>query len=125
MTLLGKFIAVKDANIRYLGLDAMGRLARLDGPAPTQIHQATVISSLKDADVSVRKRALDLLFVMTNRQNAETVVSELLLNLSSADASIKDDMVVKIAILAEKFALNFQWYLDTMVQVGCLVLSLF
>lgn len=124
VTLLGKFIAVKDANIRYLGLDAMGRLARLDGPGPTQDHQATVISSLKDADVSVRKRALDLLFVMTDRKNAETVVSELLLNLSSADASIKDDMVVKIAILAEKFALNFQWYLDTMVQV-CISIKLF
>eukprot|EP00604_Paraphysomonas_vestita_P001033 CAMPEP_0174821540 /NCGR_PEP_ID=MMETSP1107-20130205/9052_1 /TAXON_ID=36770 /ORGANISM="Paraphysomonas vestita, Strain GFlagA" /LENGTH=853 /DNA_ID=CAMNT_0016038711 /DNA_START=353 /DNA_END=2914 /DNA_ORIENTATION=- len=117
LALLGRFIAVKDANIRYLGLDAMGRLARLEGPAPTQIHQATVITSLKDADVSVRKRSLDLLYVMTDKNNAETVVSELLLNLSSADASIKDDMVVKIAILAEKFALNLQWYLDTMVQV--------
>lgn len=117
VSLLGKFIAVKDANIRYLGLDAMGRLARLDGPAPTQIHQSTVITSLKDADVSVRKRALDLLYMMTDKNNAEAVVSELLLNLSSADASIKDDMVVKIAILAEKFALNLQWYLDTMVQV--------
>lgn len=95
----------------------MGRLARLEGPAPTQMHQATVITSLKDADVSVRKRSLDLLYVMTDKNNAETVVSELLLNLSSADASIKDDMVVKIAILAEKFALNLQWYLDTMVQV--------
>lgn len=117
VTLLGNFIAVKDANIRYLGLDAMGRLARLDGPGPTQIHQATVITSLKDADISVRKRSLDLLYMMTDKNNAEVVVSELLLNLSSADASIKDDMVVKIAILAEKFALNLQWYLDTMVQV--------
>lgn len=117
VSLLGRFIAVKDANIRYLGLDAMSRLARTDGPRPTQVHQATVITSLKDADVSVRKRSLDLLYMMTDHNNSDAVVSELVLNLSSADDKIKDDMVVKIAILAEKFASNLHWYLDTMVQV--------
>jgi len=28
IALLGRFISVKDANIRYLGLDTMGRLAK-------------------------------------------------------------------------------------------------
>jgi AP-2 complex subunit alpha len=114
---LGKFIAVKDANVRYLGLEAMGRLVRTDGPSAAQRHQDTVITSLKDADVSVQKRALDLLFVMTDRTNCEAVVGELLLNLASVDTGVKDDMVVKIAILSEKFAVNLHWYLDTMVQV--------
>ena len=114
---LGKFIAVKDANVRYLGLEAMGRLVRTDGPSGAQRHQETVITSLKDADVSVQKRALDLLFVMTDHTNCEGVVGELLVNLASVDATVKDDMVVKIAILSEKFAINLHWYLDTMVQV--------
>jgi hypothetical protein len=66
------------------------------------MHQHTVLDSLKDADISVRKKALGLLFVLADATNAQEIVSELVLNLSSAEAAIKEDMVVKIAILAEK-----------------------
>eukprot|EP00597_Dinobryon_sp_UTEXLB2267_P004404 CAMPEP_0170077612 /NCGR_PEP_ID=MMETSP0019_2-20121128/14391_1 /TAXON_ID=98059 /ORGANISM="Dinobryon sp., Strain UTEXLB2267" /LENGTH=1040 /DNA_ID=CAMNT_0010290039 /DNA_START=81 /DNA_END=3203 /DNA_ORIENTATION=- len=121
--ILGRFIGLKDANTRYLGLDAMTRLAKIDGPATVQMHQHTVLDSLKDADISVRRKALGLLFVLADASNAQEIVGELVLNLHSAEAAIKEDMVVKIAILAEKFSLNdstaqgVRWYVDTMVQV--------
>jgi len=117
LELLGRFLAHKDANIRYLGLSAMSTVARADGPAETQQHEKTVLESLKDADESVRKRALDLLYAMTDQTNAEGIVSELLVNLSTCEANMKTNMVVKIAILAEKYASKFHWYFDTMVQV--------
>lgn len=117
MGLLGRFIAHKEANIRYLGLSAMSTVARTDGPGPTQKHQETVLESLKDSDESVRRRSLDLLYAMTNQVNSESVVGELLVNLSLCPANMKDNLVVKIAILAEKYANNLQWYFDTMVQV--------
>ena len=41
-------------------------------------HQKSVIASLRDADVSIRRRALDLLFAMCNRTNAPDIVAELL-----------------------------------------------
>lgn len=41
VALLGRFIAVKDANIRYLGLEAMTRLARSDGPKKAQVTHTT------------------------------------------------------------------------------------
>lgn len=115
--LLGRYIGVKDANIRYLGLDAMTRLAKLDGPQSVQMHQTTVLESLKDADISVRKRGLNLIYVLTDRSNAQTVVAALLQNLSVADAAVKEDMVVKIAILAEKYSSDLKWYVNTMIQV--------
>jgi AP-2 complex subunit alpha len=117
MELLGRFLAHKEANIRYLGLSAMSTVARTDGPGPTQEHQDTVLESLKDSDESVRRRALDLLYAMTDQNNSKSVVGELLLNLSLCAPSMKDNMVVKIAILAEKYASDLQWYFDTMVQV--------
>jgi len=116
-TLLGRFIAMNDANIKYLGLDAMTRLAKIDGPEAMQVHQATVLELLKDTDVSVRKRALDLVYVLTDSSNAQVVVGELLTNLAATDSSIKEDFVVKIAILAENFSQDLQWYVNTMVQV--------
>ena len=48
--------------------------------------------------------ALDLIFVLVDETNSEEVVGELVITLSSAQSALKEDMVVKIAILAEKYS---------------------
>jgi AP-2 complex subunit alpha len=118
MKLLGKFISVREPNIRYLGLMTMAKLAQLEGSAESiKKHQATVLVSLKDADISVRRRALDLLFVMCDTDNAERIVDELVAHLVQADAAIREEMVLKIAILAEKYATDLRWYVDTILKL--------
>ncbi len=119
MKLLGKFISVREPNIRYLGLMTMAKLAQLDGGSAEGVkkHQATVLVSLKDADISVRRRALDLLFVMCDSDNAERIVDELVAHLVLADAAIREEMVLKIAILAEKYATDLRWYVDTILKL--------
>lgn len=118
MKLLGKFISVREPNIRYLGLLTMAKLAQLEGSAEAiKKHQATVIVSLKDADISVRRRALDLLFVMCDTDNAVRIVDELVAHLAAADAAIREEMVLKIAILAEKYATDLRWYVDTILKL--------
>ncbi len=119
MKLLGKFISVREPNIRYLGLMTMSRLASLHDINKDQIksYQSTVIISLKDADISVRRRALDLLFVMCDKSNAEVIVEELITYLVAADAGIKEQMVLKIAVLAERYASNLKWYVDTILKL--------
>lgn len=118
MKLLGKFISVREPNIRYLGLLTMARLAQLEGSSDSiKKHQATVLVSLKDADISVRRRALDLLFVMCDTDNAERIVDELVAHLVLADAAIREEMVLKIAILAEKYATDLRWYVDTILKL--------
>jgi len=119
MKLLGKFISVREPNIRYLGLMTMAKLAQLDGGSAEGVkkHQTTVLVSLKDADISVRRRALDLLFVMCDSDNAEKIVDELVNHLVLADAAIREEMVLKIAILAEKYATDLRWYVDTILKL--------
>ncbi len=118
MKLLGKFISVREPNIRYLGLMTMAKLAQIEGSGEgVKKHQATVLVSLKDADISVRRRALDLLFVMCDSDNAERIVDELVAHLVLADAAIREEMVLKIAILAEKYATDLRWYVDTILKL--------
>ena len=118
MKLLGKFISVREPNIRYLGLLTMAKLAQIEGSTDSiKKHQATVLVSLKDADISVRRRALDLLFVMCDTDNAERIVDELVAHLVLADAAIREEMVLKIAILAEKYATDLRWYVDTILKL--------
>jgi AP-2 complex subunit alpha len=46
------------------------------------------------------------------------MVGELIHTLETTDSTMKEEMVVKIAILAEKFSNdNLKWYVDVMVQV--------
>lgn len=50
--------------------------------------------------MSVRQRAVDLLYAMCDKNNAEEIVSEMLTYLETADYSIKEEMVRRIVNLA-------------------------
>ncbi|GAB5368039.1 hypothetical protein AAMO2058_001283600 [Amorphochlora amoebiformis] len=117
--LLGRFISLKEANVRYLGLDAMTKLARIEGMADKISNQMTTIlfSLRKDLDASIRKRALDLLFVICNKENSRKITQELLSFLKVADYKIREELVLKIAILAERFASDLRWYLDVVLKL--------
>eukprot|EP00798_Chlamydomonas_sp_ICE-L_P015244 gene15244-21326_t len=99
-----------EANIRYLALENMSRLSVLpDILGAIRQHQVTVIQALRDPDISIRRRALDLAFTVCDSSNAAEIVGELLQYLVTAEFSIREELVLKTAILAEKFASNVQW----------------
>ncbi|ETO12588.1 adaptor-related protein complex 2, alpha subunit, partial [Reticulomyxa filosa] len=112
------FISVKESNIRYLGLDTMSRLAKLPKTHRTiKRHLRTIQFSLDDSDISIRKRALDLLYSICDSSNVEEILEHLLKYLSKAEYQMREDMVLKIAILAEKFATNMEWYINIVLQL--------
>ncbi|KAF7306928.1 hypothetical protein MIND_00485400 [Mycena indigotica] len=116
--LLARFISSKETNVRYLGLDTMAHLAaRADSLAPIKKQQNIIILSLRDKDISVRRRALDLLYSMCDVDNSELIVGELLRYLAVADYALREEMVLKIAILTEKYATSYKWYIDTILQL--------
>ncbi|XWS52919.1 hypothetical protein CRYUN_Cryun11dG0113900 [Craigia yunnanensis] len=118
VALLGKFIAVREPNIRYLGLENMTRMLMVtDVQEIIKRHQAQIITSLKDPDISICRRALDLLYGMCNVTNAKDIVEELLQYLSSADFAMREELSLKAAILAEKFAPDLSWYVDVILQL--------
>lgn len=91
--------------------------ACVDSLEPIKRHQETILMSLRDKDISVRRRGLDLLYSMCDTSNAKIVVSELLRYLQIADYAMREEMVLKIAILAEKFASTYSWYVDIILQL--------
>ena len=54
---------------------------------------------------------------MCDRSNAEDIVQEMLTYLETADYQIREEMVLKIAILSEKYAVDYKWYLDVMLKL--------
>ncbi|XP_076922057.1 AP-2 complex subunit alpha-1-like [Bidens hawaiensis] len=118
VALLGKFIAVREPNIRYLGLENMTRMLMVtDVHEIIKRHQAQIITSLKDPDISIRRRSLDLLYGMCDVSNAKDIVEELLQYLATADFAMREELALKAAILAEKFAPDLSWYVDVILQL--------
>ncbi|KXS97175.1 hypothetical protein AC578_873 [Pseudocercospora eumusae] len=117
-TKLGKFIGSRETNVRYLGLEAMTHLAvRAETLDPIKKHQDIIIGSLRDRDITVRRQGLDLLYSMCDSTNSQKIVHELLKYLSSADYAIREEMVLKIAILTEKYATDVKWYVDISMRL--------
>ncbi|KAK5169539.1 uncharacterized protein LTR77_005515 [Saxophila tyrrhenica] len=117
-TKLGKFIASRETNVRYLGLEAMTHLAvRTETLDPIKKHQDIIIGTLKDRDITVRRQGLDLLYSMCDSTNSQKIVQELLKYLQTADYAIREEMVLKIAILTEKYATDVKWYVDISMRL--------
>ena len=154
---LGQFLNHRETNLRYLALESMCLLATSEfsheavkkhqvsesifesswtRPHHYYFPQETVINALKtERDVSVRQRAVDLLYAMCDRSNSEEIVLEMLTYLETADYSIREEMVLKVrsevvyaripanspvcqvAILAEKYATDYKWYVDVILNL--------
>jgi len=54
---------------------------------------------------------------MCDHSNSKRIVAELLAYLADAEFDIREELVLKIAILAEKFAANYAWYVDTILTL--------
>jgi len=118
INLLGSFVSVRKPNFRYLALESMARMASVPGTLDAfKSHQNQIQLSLKDQDISIRKRALDLLFVMADKTNAKVIVHQLLKYLQNAAYDMREELVLKIAIIAEKFATDLRWYVDVIIKI--------
>lgn len=117
--LLGTYLTHKETNMRYLSLEALSHLATSElSREAVKKHQELVLKALKtERDISVRQRAIDLLYAMCDHSNAETIVGELLGYLEKADYSVRETLVLKIAILSEKYAQDYSWYVDTILNL--------
>ncbi|XP_072554554.1 AP-2 complex subunit alpha-2 isoform X1 [Paramormyrops kingsleyae] len=116
---LGQFLQHRETNLRYLALESMCTLASSEfSHEAVKTHIETVINALKtERDVSVRQRAVDLLYAMCDRSNVQQIVAEMLNYLETADYSIREEIVLKVAILAEKYAVDYTWYVDTILNL--------
>ncbi|BBN00790.1 AP-1 complex subunit gamma-1 [Marchantia polymorpha subsp. ruderalis] len=116
INILGRFLANRDNNIRYVALNTLVKVVSVDTQA-VQRHRTTIVECVKDSDVSIRRRALELVYALVNETNVKTLTKELLEYLKVSDPEFKADLTAKICSLVQKFAPNKQWYIDQMILV--------
>lgn len=116
VNILGKFLSNKDNNIRYVALNTLVKVVAVE-PNAVQRHRNTILECLRDPDISIRRRALDLSFTLINESNVRVLVRELLAFLEVADNEFKPVMTSQIGVAADRFAPNKRWHVDTMLRV--------
>ncbi|PLB42040.1 AP-1 complex subunit gamma [Aspergillus candidus] len=116
VNILGKFLTNKDNNIRYVALNTLNKVVAIE-PNAVQRHRNTILECLRDPDISIRRRALDLSFMLINEGNVRVLVRELLAFLEVADSEFKPTMTTQIGIAADRYAPNKRWHVDTILRV--------
>lgn len=116
VNILGKFLSNKDNNIRYVALNTLLKVVAIE-PNAVQRHRNTILECLRDPDISIRRRALDLSFTLIREDNIRVLIRELLAFLEVADNEFKSVMTTQIGIAADRFAPSKRWHIDTMLRV--------
>ncbi|XP_020609742.1 AP-1 complex subunit gamma-1-like [Orbicella faveolata] len=116
INILGRFLLNNDKNIRYVALNTLLKTVHADYNA-VQRHRTTILDCLKDPDISIRRRAMELSFALVNSSNIRGMMKELLTFLVKADLEFKSYVTSEIFLAAEKYSPNKRWHIDTMMKV--------
>ncbi|XP_031138801.1 AP-4 complex subunit epsilon-1 [Sander lucioperca] len=114
---IGNFVLSPKINLKYLGLKALTYVVQQDPKLALQ-HQMTIIECLDHPDLIIKRETLELLFRITNAQNVTVIVEKMLEFLRiNKDDYTTIDLVGKVAELAEKYAPDNEWFIETMNTV--------
>eukprot|EP00088_Acartia_fossae_P002323 TRINITY_DN10936_c0_g2_i10.p1 TRINITY_DN10936_c0_g2~~TRINITY_DN10936_c0_g2_i10.p1 ORF type:complete len:756 (+),score=196.49 TRINITY_DN10936_c0_g2_i10:232-2268(+) len=116
VNILGRFLLNNDKNIRYVALNTLLRTVAIDHSA-VQRHRSTILDCLKDPDVTIKKRAMELCFALINTSNIDIMSKDLIQFLKTAEPEFKEACSSNMMIAAEQYAPNRRWHIDTVFDV--------
>lgn len=112
-----KFLKSDSHNLKYMGIDALGRLIKIN-PDIAEEHQLSVIDCLEDPDDTLKRKTFELLYKMTKSTNVEVIVDRMIeYMISITDHHYKAEIASRCVELAEQFAPSNQWFIQTMNKV--------
>ncbi|KAL7597385.1 hypothetical protein Lser_V15G30019 [Lactuca serriola] len=114
---IAKFLKSDSHNLKYMGIDALGRLIRIS-PDIAEQHQLAVIDCLEDPDDTLKRKTFELLYKMTKSSNVEVIVDRMIdYMISINDSHYKTETASRCVELAEQFAPSNHWFIQTMNKV--------
>eukprot|EP01116_Phalansterium_solitarium_P022013 TRINITY_DN7106_c0_g1_i1.p1 TRINITY_DN7106_c0_g1~~TRINITY_DN7106_c0_g1_i1.p1 ORF type:complete len:812 (+),score=368.44 TRINITY_DN7106_c0_g1_i1:73-2508(+) len=116
INVLGRFLQNRDNNIRYVALNTLSKVVNTDVEA-VQRHRNTIVDCLKDPDISIRRRAVELIYALVNESNIKILAQELLTFLTTATVEFRADLAAKLCRVTEKHAPNKRWHVDTILKI--------
>jgi AP-1 complex subunit gamma-1 len=119
-SILGQFLSNKDNNYKYLALNTLNDIAKIDIDT-VQKHKNVILEFLKDPDIAIKRRSLDLTYLIVNTENIRQIVTETLdfIN-STTNVEFKLELTSKIFYSLEKYSPSLKWEIDVLLKMLCL-----
>jgi AP-1 complex subunit gamma-1 len=134
VNILGRFLLNRDNNIRYVALNTLAKCIADTGAreedvgnsigeeknsaaSALQRHRTTVVDCLKDPDISIRQRALELIYHLVNSSNVEALTAELLNYLVLCPREHRSDICTRILRVVDKYSPSDRWRVDTLITM--------
>lgn len=117
VTTLGRFLTTgRDNNVRYVALSTLMHWQKRD-PESVERHKSTIIDCLKDVDLSIRRKALELTVALIDLNNVRILVPDLLQYLSTCSEEMKEDVTKKLCRVIETVAPTAEWRVEMTIRI--------
>jgi len=113
-TLGGRLLnEAKDNNARYVSLQCLLSVVE-EKKEQVKRYQDTILECLSDPDISIRRRALDLVYALTDSSNITQLSRCLLEFLTNCEDELKPSVARKLSDMADRYAPDIEWHVDVM-----------
>ncbi|KAG8188955.1 hypothetical protein JTE90_016622 [Oedothorax gibbosus] len=108
-----------EANSRYLVLEAMNILSGTEICRVRLKEQIKTVIDLmqREFDVCIRRKLTCLLYTLCDETNVQQVLKELFYCMQIEDITLREDMVLRMSILAEKYLQDRTSYVDVVLKI--------
>ncbi|QLL31561.1 hypothetical protein HG536_0B04250 [Torulaspora globosa] len=124
INILAQFLSGKDNNTKYVALSTLLKVVPQE-PVAVQRHRKFISRCLRDPDVSIRSRALELAFAILNDVTMVELTEQLVEFLKNASDDDKNLIVYTVEYLVRAFEIHTsvdeKWKLETLITVLKLV----
>ncbi|EDR26897.1 AP-2 complex subunit alpha-1, putative, partial [Entamoeba dispar SAW760] len=124
LPLLIELIKEKDINIQCLTLDIFILLGENNYKQICQkylvdiikcLEYSDIIKCLEYSDITIKRRTIEVLYSLCTKNNIRNVVQHFLLLLKKSGNELKEELIIKISLLAELDNKKDDWYIKHML----------
>ena len=132
LTQIGRLLSFKESNVIYSALNVFSKVLYANREIQKYTdngvdqdedllalhrYKALIVKCLNNPDISIRRRALDVISALINRDNVEELVPEILKYLQLADNDFRMELIGRIFAALQEFSPSDQWNFDAIIQI--------
>ena len=123
---IGRLLGLKSAAVNYSALSAFSRLLHSDNDminrsssdsTAMQRYRSQIVKCLEHPDLSIRRRALDVISAIINEQNITKLVPETMHYMKLVDKEFRAEIVPKLYAAVQRFSPDAGWNIDTTIKL--------
>jgi AP-1 complex subunit gamma-1 len=111
-----KMLRSKESNYRYIGLRCLQESVQLR-PMSFQQYKYSILECLDEVDDSVRLKALEIISLSVNEENAQELFDQLFRRFKRGEQDYRRQVGRKISSILETFQSQREWFINSFIEL--------